>query len=436
MKYFFTIISVFLSVCVFSSDCFAIDSWPAGAGTNIATYSDASGLVWHEARGSLFVVQNTGTLRELDANGTQKGSWAVAGDLEGIALAENDRYLYIGIEHPDSIVEFDLQTEVLTGKSWDLTTWMTGPDNSVLEGLAYRGGYFLAGLQADGKIYVFNVNLASGGDVSYVETIIPYASYTSDISGLEYNSDTGMTYVEYDSYDALLEMNSGNEVSKHYSLPGTAQEGFALDPNCLAHTAVAYIANDDTGVITKYTGYPVTCLDADEDGVEYTSDCNDYDATISASQTYHRDIDGDGLGDTNTTTSVCSLTAPEGYVSNSSDPADISGDERYMTVNGIQVDLFGTDVLSAEHADLNFYSDDWHEIIAVGLTSKKAYISLLRVKEDEISISKRVRISKKKKYTTVSISTDPAKYKFTTCFSRGKKYTWKVASSGNFKKSK
>jgi len=113
--------AVFSSVVIFSvvlaSRCFAVDSWPAGAGANIATYSDASGISWHEARQSLFVVQNTGTLRELDASGTEKDSWPVAGDLEGITLAENERYLYIGIEHPDSIVEFDLQAEALSGKS-------------------------------------------------------------------------------------------------------------------------------------------------------------------------------------------------------------------------------------------------------------------------------------------------------------------------------
>jgi len=430
-----------LSVVIFCltfplASCLAIDAWPAGSGTTIATYSDASGLSWHEARQSLFVVQNTGTLQELDANGALKDSWSVAGDLEGITLAESDRYLYIGIEYPEEIVEFDLQAEALTGKSWNLHSVMNGTASQGLEGLAYRDGYFLAGHQGNGKIYVFNVNLNVSGDVSYVETITPHASYSSDISGLEYNADTGMVYVEYDSYDALLEMNSNSEISEHYSLPGTAQEGFTLVPNCLARTAIAYIANDDTGVITKHTGYPVTCLDADGDGVQYTSDCNDYDVSISANQTYYRDIDGDGLGDANTTTSVCSFTAPEGYVSNSNDPADISGDGRYMTVNGIQIDLFGTDISSVGHTDLNFYSDDWHEIVAIGLASKKAYISLLRVKGSEVYFAKRVRISKKKKYTSATISTDPAKYKFTTRFSRGKKYTWKVASSGSFKKSK
>jgi hypothetical protein len=425
--------SIIIFSIVFSSCCFAVDAWPGGTGTTIATYSDASGAVWHETRQSLFVVQNTGTLRELDDSGNLKHSWAVAGDLEGITLAENDRYLYIGIENPDSIVEFDLQTGTLTGKSWDLTTWMTGPDNSGLEGLSYRDGYFYAGLQADGKIYVFDVNLNTSGDVSFVRTITPNASYTSDISGLEYNLNTGINYVIYDSYDALIELNSSDEIVKHYTLPGTAQEGFAMKTNCLERKADVYVTNDDTGIITKYINYPITCLDADSDGANYTTDCNDYDATISVNQNYYRDADVDGLGDANTTAQTCSLSAPEGYVTNSSDPADISANGRYLTVNGKNLDLFGVDVASVQHTDLNFFSDDWHEIIAVGLVGKRAYITVARVKGSDVAISKKRVL--KKRYRTAQITTQISKNKFTTRFNGKKKYVWKIKSSGSFSKS-
>ncbi|MDI6777983.1 MAG: SdiA-regulated domain-containing protein [Patescibacteria group bacterium] len=436
MKTFVARLSIIIFFLVaFPWCCFAIDAWPGSAGATIATLSDASGAVWHEARQSLFVVQNTGTLDELDSGGGLKDSWAVAGDPEGITLAENDRYLYIGIENPDSIAEFDLQTEALTGKSWDLTTWMTGPPNSGLEGLAYRNGYFYAGLQADGKIYVFNVNLNVSGDVSHVQTITPNASYTSDISGIEVNSNTGITYVIYDTYDALLELNASNEIVNYYSLPGTAQEGIALKTNCLSRTADVYIANDDTGLVVKYTDYPIACLDADSDGVDHTSDCNDYDSTISANQTYYRDIDSDGLGDANTTSAVCSLSAPEGYVANSSDPADISASGRSFYVNGNNYDFFTVDPTTVQYTDLNFYGDDYQEIIAAGLVSKKAYITLARVRGNEVAVTKRVKLKIKKKHTSVSTTTQSSKYKFTTRFSRGKKYTWKVKSSGSFSRS-
>lgn len=437
MKILIGCFSVIIFLIAFPFSCFAIDAWPGGEGTIIATYSDASGVVWHEGRQSLFVVQNSGTLVELDSNGTLKDSWVMTGDLEGIALAESDRYLYIGVENPDSILEFDLQTGALSGKSWDLSAWLNSSDpNQGLESLSYHNGYFYAGLQEDGKIYVFDVNLLVSDDVELVDTITPSASYSWDISALDYNSRTDLTYVIYDAYDALLELDVSNNVVNHYSLPGTAQEGIAVKANCMSRRAEVYLVNDDNGSVVKYTNYPITCLDADEDGINYTNDCNDYDSSVSTNQVYYRDIDGDGLGDPYTTTQFCSLSTPPGYSANSSDPADISANGRWFSVNGKEYDFFGINPVNVQYTDLNFYGDDWHEIIAVGLMTKKAYIALAKVQGSEVAIVKRVRAKIKKKHKSVSISVQPFKYKFTTRFGRGKKYTWKVTGSGFFRRSK
>src|SRR4030042_2861627 len=246
MKNIIKLFSIIIFSVAFPWHCFAIDGWPGGAGTTIATLSEPSGIVWHEARQSLFVVEDSGTLKEISAAGATLNTWPLAGspDLEGITLAENDRYLYLGIENPDSIVEFDLQTEDLTVNSWDLTTWMASADpNQGLEGLTYRNGYFLAGLQEDGKIYVFDVNLSVGGDGDHIEPITPYASYT-DIAGIDYNSDTGITYTIFDGHDALIELNSINGIAEHYALPDNAQkEGIAVKTNCMSRIADVYIAN-------------------------------------------------------------------------------------------------------------------------------------------------------------------------------------------------
>jgi len=498
MKTKIALLCFFVLAVVSPRHCFAIDAWPGSAGTTIATYSDASGAVWNETRQSLFVIRNAGSpsLVEIDSNGTLKNSWTVAGDLEGITLAENDRYLYIGVEYPEKIIEFDIEAGALTPKFWDVSSWMGGSISAGLEGLAYSDGYFSAGLQEDGKIYVFDVNLNTSGDVSFVRSITPNASYASDISGLEYNSSTGLTYVIYDFYNALIELNSSNEIVKHYSLPGTAQEGFAMKENCLSRTADVFVANDDTGLIVKFAGYPITCLDADSDGVNYTSDCNDYDAAISSNinyyrdadgdglgtstaiafcsltapagyvtnssdqndndvdndgsasgtdcndsdnsisqnQTHYRDADSDGLGDARTISETCSLSAPEGYVADSSDPADISSSGRYMSINGTSLDLFGVDVTTAQYTDLNFFSDDYHEVIAVGLTKKRAYVAVARVEGNNVVIAARRMI--KKKYRSARITTQISKNKFTTRFNGKKKYVWRMKSSGAFNRSR
>lgn len=51
-------------------------------------------------------------------------------------------------------------------------------------------------------------------------------------------------------------------------------------------------------------------------------DCNDADKTVFENQTYYKDEDGDGYGNNAKPISVCSSTAPVGYVNNSSDCND------------------------------------------------------------------------------------------------------------------
>jgi len=74
----------------------------------------------------------------------------------------------------------------------------------------------------------------------------------------------------------------------------------------------------DAGAVYLY-------IDHDQDGVASAGDCNDSDATISSNRTYYEDLDGDGLGSTVTVT-ACSLTAPAGAATNSRDANDTDYD--------------------------------------------------------------------------------------------------------------
>jgi hypothetical protein len=56
--------------------------------------------------------------------------------------------------------------------------------------------------------------------------------------------------------------------------------------------------------------------------VANNTDCNDNDVSVHSPQTYYRDADGDGFGDPNNATSICSSTPPAGYVTNNSDCDD------------------------------------------------------------------------------------------------------------------
>ena len=111
----------------------------------------------------------------------------------------------------------------------------------------------------------------------------------------------------------------------------TDHDGFG-DPNnsttvCSSTPPSGYVSNntecDDTRLLYTDadgdgygTGAPVAC------GVANNTDCNDADATVNAPQTYYADTDHDGFGDPNNSTTVCSSTPPNGYVSNNTDCDD------------------------------------------------------------------------------------------------------------------
>ncbi len=250
-------------------------AWPTGSGTEIGSGLpsgyEPSGAVWHERLGVLFLVSDDGWVSWMDQSGTSPTTWTPGGDLEGIAVADpSSDYLYLGVEDPDSIREFDISTGALTGKSWNLTTWMTGAPGSGLEALTFvpngdhpypasdSGGLFYAGLQADGRIYVFDVDLAHSGTVSPVDTIEPYPGLT-DLSGLHYHAETGILYAIFDSWGLLLEMDTNGAIIGAYVLPGDTQEGVTLLPACPETNTSIFIA-EDAGEVWRYDGYPIVCL--------------------------------------------------------------------------------------------------------------------------------------------------------------------------------
>jgi hypothetical protein len=92
-----------------------------------------------------------------------------------------------------------------------------------------------------------------------------------------------------------------------------------------AYLGYLYIDNDNDGLAGNnglLTGLDANDDDHDNDGSETGTDCNDDDASISTNQTYFTDLDGDGLGNVASVTSVCSLTVPAGYVTDSTDTND------------------------------------------------------------------------------------------------------------------
>lgn len=250
--------------------------WPAdGTGTllSVGVGYEPSGIIWHTRLNRFFVVSDNGTIISMDQNGDDEKYWNIGGDLEAITIADPEsNYIYAGIEHPDSIKEVDVTTGQLTGRSWDLTQWMIGADNSGLEALTFvpngrhsygassSGGLFYAGLQADGKIYVFDVDLAHSGTVVYKNVKLTPASGKTDLSDMFYCIETDTIYAIFDSFDLLVEMAPDGAVVGEYTMPQPyrGQEGVVVvtsDPNLPAQI---YIAQDEAPEVWRYNNFPVT----------------------------------------------------------------------------------------------------------------------------------------------------------------------------------
>jgi len=255
----------------------AANTWPAGTGTDIGgnlppdpIVYEPSGLAWHSRLGTLFVVGDSGNISEITNDGSLLHNWYNGSflDLEGIAVANPaSNYVYVGEEGNRTIYEFDITSWTLSGKSWDLSAWMPDVPGQGLEALTFvpngdhpytnssSGGLFYAGHQGDGKIYVFDINLSLSGSVNYISTITPLAG-TTDLSGLDYEPSTQILYAIFDSSDLLLEMNASGTVLNSYDMPGSAQEGVAVQSNCPNTTTNIFLAEDATPQIFKYSNYP------------------------------------------------------------------------------------------------------------------------------------------------------------------------------------
>jgi hypothetical protein len=241
------------------------DPWPGDAGVEIGDVGqpgkiplgyEPSGAVWHPALDALVLVDDDGNVSLLDQDGDVLISWAVAGDLEAVALPDPAGTLvYLGLEQPDTVLAFDLGTGALTGESWDLTPWMTGPANQGLEALTCVGDLVYAGHQGEGSVYVFE--LEPGGAVTHVETLASPLGLV-DLAGLHHDPITGVLFAVHDVSNVLVEMTPSGALLRDLALPGHDQEGVALVPDCETGAARVFVAQD-SGQLWRYEAYPLTC---------------------------------------------------------------------------------------------------------------------------------------------------------------------------------
>jgi len=242
------------------------EPWPGGDAVELGQSGrpaglpgdfEPSGAVWHPRLGRLLVSDDEGRLAALDPDGGPPQLWRIGGDLEAVAIEDPATPLiYLGIEHPDAVLEFDLGRGAATGRRWDLSSHMQGKKKKCgLEALTIVDGLFYAGHQCQATIHVFA--LGDDGSVSKIDEIAPEDD-EADLAGMHWDPLTETLYTVYDDLNRIVERDREGEKRRAYTLPGADQEGVASIPRCPGGTASLFVA-EDRGRVLRYDEVPIEC---------------------------------------------------------------------------------------------------------------------------------------------------------------------------------
>lgn len=236
-------------------------------------FDEPSGIAWHPARGTMFVVGDEGDLAECTAGGEVLRQKRFEGDetggrvdFEGVTVDPASGLLYVVVEGDERVLEIEPE-HLSVRRAFDVERTFGG--NTVVaeggqgfEAIAFvprpdhpEGGTFLIANQAwrldrpDDRSVIVEVALplrsmpdgASGGDVPILRMIEPGVT---DLSGMLWEADRERLLVVSDDNNALLEMTLNGDVMRVRAFPGAAQEGIALDG-----AGDLYIAQDSGGIL-------------------------------------------------------------------------------------------------------------------------------------------------------------------------------------------
>ncbi|MBC8505383.1 MAG: SdiA-regulated domain-containing protein [Anaerolineales bacterium] len=251
--------------CELHDGTLSVQAWPGNPeGVN---FTEPSGIVYHEQRGTLFVVGDEGHMAEFGLDGQLvKRAHVRFADFEGITYNPETNLLYVAVEGEELILEFDphdfellrqfsidryYQGELLLpsgGQGVEAITFVPNPDHP-------QGGTFYLTNQSQGsegdepslliEVEVPLTSQATESLTAQVSMAIPMA--TLDLSGLHYDSVCGHLILISDRGNTLQVIGLDGEIAATYALPGQDQEGITLD----AQDNI-YIAQD-SGAILRAT---------------------------------------------------------------------------------------------------------------------------------------------------------------------------------------
>lgn len=228
--------------------------------------NNLSGVVYHLERNTLFVINDNGTLCELEpASDTVLRKEKITGDdLEGITYNPATGLLYIAVERKEAVIEVDPNTFAIL-RTFEIERTFNGQTvlakgGQGLESITFvpdatnpEGGTFFVSNQSfdtnkpEDASAVVEVVLPLNQPVTAGNVTVPILHYypleVLDLSGMYYSAAADLLYIVSDDSDTLLEVTRTGEIVASYPLPGDGQEGITLDPN-----GALYIAEDLAGL--------------------------------------------------------------------------------------------------------------------------------------------------------------------------------------------
>jgi uncharacterized protein YjiK len=264
-----TIILIFLSTC--SKNEFSptirfpylwLDEPGYGGTIDQQEFPEPSGICYHPARNTLFVVSDEGEVAEIEKDGTPVFRMKIPGDLEGVTVNPETGLLYLVKEGDDVILEFDPERREVI-RSFPLNRSYQGNpgyiekretrfDNGI-ESIAFvenkkhpEGGTFYIGNQWDPPcVMEVQVPLQSSQErtvEAHILRVLPLK--LDDPSAMYYDPRTELLNVVSDADNILVEITLDGRIVKEYAFLGDNQEGITRDDE-----GYLYIAQDSDGIL-------------------------------------------------------------------------------------------------------------------------------------------------------------------------------------------
>ena len=228
-------------------------------------FEEPSGVVFHEKRGTLFVVGDDGDLLEIRTDGAPVQQKHLRdADLEGITYDPATSLLYLAVEGEERILEvepddFSILREFTIPRRVNGKT-MLKEGGQGIEAITFvpkrdhpHGGTFyvtnqsydLSDQEDVSAIFEIEVPLrstdASETVARHIRQIVPMIP---DMSGLNYSATSNSLLVISDATNCFFEISLSGKIKDAKAFPGQNQEGIAFDDK-----GNIYVAQDSGGIL-------------------------------------------------------------------------------------------------------------------------------------------------------------------------------------------